>query len=762
MMIRHTPIALAALLLIVSFVSPSHAFAPSPAPLAGQVIDKDTGRPLSGATLLLDEAFRSAVSDAQGMFAFHDLPPDEYSLTARYLGYAAEVRSIRVVEGDALRLLLALRPVAMELDTVRVEAGSAPSSGYRISSAQLHNQTGSDIADVIRAVPGVQVYRAGEDGSRTTVSLRGARPDHVRVQVDGVTLNDGAGEAVDLSSIPLMNVQSIDIDPASHPGAPGGEIRIRTLNGMQQDAPAWSTAIEGRSPGAMQGSASITHRRPNGQKLNLFARYLNSDGDFDYTDESGTTTSRLNNDRERLTLSLSGETRLLGLLVHGSVGGDIQEAGSPAPIYQAPTPEARQTEQAWRAQVRIQKAHASVNPAQLQLFASGRTRSFVSPREQINPATGQTVLHFPSDVEDHDLRGGVRLSKHLSLLDRDRVAVSADLIGDATLERFESVDNLGIAAFSRTGGQIHRATLAQEARLQSRWQLGDYVLRTQLDGRVDQLADAVEELPLPFSGTADTELSGRALLRFAPEIGRWSVDLGTGSAFAPPSFTHRFLVESVFSLGNAALEPERIRDLHAGLNWVQPLHAGLTLSSSLRGYLRETDNLIIWRRNWRGQYFPDNLDRATARGLETAISLSGSGLLNELHSAFTWQRVLNDTPGSPYQDNRIPFQPDWFGNVGVQISPTTQLDLFADLRFTSRRFSSESNLDVYSAANTGLDPYTTLDLAVRWRQPLPQSGLLLLFRAGVDNVSATEYELLERMPMPGRIWHLRVTVQKPR
>ncbi len=760
---RLTYIPLAVLLLAVLIAMPVHAFAPSPAPLAGQVIDKDTGRPLSGATLQLDEAFRRAVSDAQGMFVFHDLPPDEYILTVRYLGYATEVRSVSLAEGDALRLLLSLRTVAVKLDTVRVEAGSAtPSSGYRISSAQIRSQAGSDVSDVIRAVPGVQVYRAGEDGSRTTVSLRGARPDHVRVEVDGVALNNGAGEAVDLSSIPLANIQSIDIDPASHPGAPGGEIRIRTFAGMPEDAPAWSAAIEGRSPGAMQGTAAITHRRANGQKLNLFARYLHSNGDFDYMDESGATSSRLNNDRERVTLSLSGETRLFGLLVHGSAGGDLQEAGSPAPLYQAPTPDARQAEQAWRAQLRMQRAHSSANPAQLQLYASGRTRSFVSPREQINPATGKTVLQFPSDVEDHDLRGGLRLSKHLPLMDRDRIAVSADLIGDASLERFESVDNLGIAAFSRTGGEVHRTSLAQESRLQTRWQIGEYVLRAHLEGRVDQFSDTVDELPTPFSSDAATELSGRALLRFAPEIGRWSVDLGTGSAFAPPSFTHRFLVESVFSLGNAELEPERIRDLHAGVNWVQPLHAGQTLSCSLRGYLRETDNLIVWRRNWRGQYFPDNLDRATARGIEAAASLSGSGLLNELHSAFTWQRVLNDTPESPYQGNRIPFQPDWFGNVGLQITPTAQLDLFADLRFTSRRYSSESNLDVYSAANTGLDPYTTLDLAVRWRQPLPQSGLLLLFRAGIDNLTAAEYELLERMPMPGRIWHLRVTIQKPR
>ena len=44
--------------------------------------------------------------------------------------------------------------------------------------------------------------------------------------------------------------------------------------------------------------------------------------------------------------------------------------------------------------------------------------------------------------------------QHLPLLERERFTIDADLIVDASLERFESIDNLGIAAYSRTGGRV--------------------------------------------------------------------------------------------------------------------------------------------------------------------------------------------------------------------------------------------------------------------------------------------------------------------
>ncbi|GBE30109.1 vitamin B12 transporter BtuB [bacterium BMS3Bbin04] len=245
-----------------------------------------------------------------------------------------------------------------------------------------------------------------------------------------------------------------------------------------------------------------------------------------------------------------------------------------------------------------------------------------------------------------------------------------------------------------------------------------------------------------------------------PSAGRWSADLGAGSAYALPSFTNRFLVESVFALGNPNLKPERVQDVHCGLNWIQPLAVNSRLSGSLKGFLRNTNNMVVWQRNWRGQYYPDNLDQAKAYGVELATSWRSDFLLKEVTGALTWQNVLNATPNSPWYGNRVPFQPELFGNLGGSVTITSQVDLLADMRFASRRFSRESNLDPLSATGAGMEPYTVLNVALRWQVRLEESRLLITSTTGVDNVTDLRYELLERMPMPGRTWRLQLKLQQ--
>jgi outer membrane cobalamin receptor len=750
------------LIVLVTFAVSTHAtpdLAPAPAPLAGTVLDEATGQPLPDASVILNSGLLHATTNSLGQFSFHDLPSGEYSVFVRHLGYHNQERAVRIVEGDARRLLLTLTSAALQLETVQVDA-SHPTHAYRVTEADIRSQSWNDIADAIRTIPGVQIYEQGGLGSRATVSLRGSRPDHVIVEVDGVTLNNGAGDAVDISTIPLATIRSIAVDPASQPGAPGGRIQIRTIPFQSTQQARWAASLEGHSPNALLGSFSATEPITTESQLSLHARYLRSDGDYDYANESGETRARINNDRERFSFNLATDSRFLGLSVESSAGIDQLEAGSPSPLYQPPTTEARLSETNWRAQIGLQASSQESYFGELLVFVNGSERAFVSPREQFNPATQQTILHTPVDVDDTSLRGGLRYSQRVNLFEADTWASHADLLGESTLESFKSVDQLGTGSVSRTGGEVHRSTLAEEARVSLRWQGDNISVRTQLDGRVDHVNDIVNSFAAPWGSGNETHVSGRARVLLAPVAGRWSVEAGTGSAVALPSYTHRFLVESVFALGNPDLEPERVSDLHAGFNWVQPITQQTTLSSTLHGFYRRTTNLIIWQRNWRGQYFPDNLDEATARGLEFAATMQSDSRLKELQASVTWQRVLNTSPDSPYNGNRVPFQPDLYGNVSLRLRLLAALDLLTDARFSSRRYSRESNLDPLSTAGVGMDPYSVVNLALRWNQPLTQSGMELTTSVGVENVTNTEYQLLERMPAPGRIWVFKLTLQR--
>jgi iron complex outermembrane receptor protein len=90
-----------------------------------------------------------------------------------------------------------------------------------------------DLGTLLVEVPGVNVTRLGGLGSFTTLSLRGSNPDQVRIYVDGIPLNQALGGAVDLSTLPLGDVERVEVYRGSTPiafgeSALGGVVSITT------------------------------------------------------------------------------------------------------------------------------------------------------------------------------------------------------------------------------------------------------------------------------------------------------------------------------------------------------------------------------------------------------------------------------------------------------------------------------------------------------------------------------------------------------
>ena len=67
------------------------------------------------------------------------------------------------------------------------------------------------LPDMLRKVPGVHVREVNGKGQYTTVSVRGSTAAQVGVFVDGVLTNLGGDSAVDISAIPIDNVERIEV-----------------------------------------------------------------------------------------------------------------------------------------------------------------------------------------------------------------------------------------------------------------------------------------------------------------------------------------------------------------------------------------------------------------------------------------------------------------------------------------------------------------------------------------------------------------------
>lgn len=107
-----------------------------------------------------------------------------------------------------------------------------------ITAKEIEQQQKQTVADVLRMVPGLDVKQSGAYGGSTSVFIRGAKPEHTLVLIDGVEMNDptAIGAAYDFANLTADNIERIEVLSGpqstlygSH--AMGGVINIITKRG---------------------------------------------------------------------------------------------------------------------------------------------------------------------------------------------------------------------------------------------------------------------------------------------------------------------------------------------------------------------------------------------------------------------------------------------------------------------------------------------------------------------------------------------------
>ena len=117
-------ITLALCLLLVA----SSAFAQK-SRLSGSVLEEGNGMALIGANVSIDGTTIGAATDAQGNFLIGNVPPGNYTVRARYIGYATVEQTVQVTVGrDAT--------VNFELGTSVLEMGEVAVSAERLLQSQ--------------------------------------------------------------------------------------------------------------------------------------------------------------------------------------------------------------------------------------------------------------------------------------------------------------------------------------------------------------------------------------------------------------------------------------------------------------------------------------------------------------------------------------------------------------------------------------------------------------------------------------------------
>ena len=84
--------------------------------IIGTVLDKGTGDPLPGANILLDGTSLGAATTVDGKYTIRQVPPGNYNLIIKYIGYKEQEIPITVTSGKTLEINVELEQVAVETE----------------------------------------------------------------------------------------------------------------------------------------------------------------------------------------------------------------------------------------------------------------------------------------------------------------------------------------------------------------------------------------------------------------------------------------------------------------------------------------------------------------------------------------------------------------------------------------------------------------------------------------------------------------------
>lgn len=140
-----------------------------------------------------------------------------------------------------------------------------------------------DLPDLLKMVPGVHVRELNGKGQYTTVSVRGSTAAQVGVFVDGVLFNLGGDAAADISTIPVHNVERIEVYRGYIPARFGGTFMGGVINVVtKRPTKANVQASFGKSSfGGYKGNLQIDAPLGGGA-LMVGINRDQSEGDFKY------------------------------------------------------------------------------------------------------------------------------------------------------------------------------------------------------------------------------------------------------------------------------------------------------------------------------------------------------------------------------------------------------------------------------------------------------------------------------------------------
>jgi hypothetical protein len=209
----------------------------SPGAIFGRVFEQESGRPIPGAEVRVQDAGVGTISNERGVFRMPEVPRGLQVVTVDHPGHGHQEQVVRVLGGQAaeLEVRMTVQPIEMPPMMVRVrprrwfsdmselEDRIENGFGFILTEEELEDKAPRHLADALRNVPGVRVHQSGGTVSGTySIEIRNSRTIDGRscgpiVWVDGQKIGRDSDA---LTSVWGPDLYAVEVyrSPAETPG----------------------------------------------------------------------------------------------------------------------------------------------------------------------------------------------------------------------------------------------------------------------------------------------------------------------------------------------------------------------------------------------------------------------------------------------------------------------------------------------------------------------------------------------------------------
>lgn len=289
--------------------------------VSGVILDKETGKPVDFATILLTRTEQWAIADADGKFSIQNVQPGKNTVSVSCLGYVTDTKEI-TISRDILEYKIYLQEDNLTLESVVVTAreneNSATTSRMVDRTALDHIQM-LNVADVASLLPGGKTVKPDLTDTQTfniragmgSSTEMGNSSFGTAVEVDGVRLSDNSNfnsftgdniKGVATNNIASSNVESIEVitgvPSVEYGDMTSGIVKINTRKGRTPYTITMSTnprmkqlsaskgfglgeTSKGRSNGVL--NASLEYTKAISNQMSPFTAYDRNQASLTYS-----------------------------------------------------------------------------------------------------------------------------------------------------------------------------------------------------------------------------------------------------------------------------------------------------------------------------------------------------------------------------------------------------------------------------------------------------------------------------------------------